>query len=118
MCQSSYNESLIIELDSVLTQFNRYVLIIILLFGIVGNILNIIVLSQRSLRANPCAWIFLVASIVNLISILTGLITRMLSDWVADPTTYIRWVCRLRAYAVSSTRTMAPWLIALATIDL
>ncbi|CAF4650898.1 unnamed protein product, partial [Rotaria sp. Silwood2] len=30
---------------------------------------------------------------------------------------YIGWVCKLRAFLVFTTRTIAPWLILLATVD-
>ncbi|CAF2628297.1 unnamed protein product [Rotaria sp. Silwood2] len=117
MSELSYNESLIILLHNVSSQFNRYISIFIFIFGVVGNILNIFVLSRRSLRSNPCAWIFLVASIVNLISILSGLITIMIGGWVANPAGYIELLCKIRSFLVFTTRTIAPWLIALATID-
>ncbi|CAF3713833.1 unnamed protein product [Rotaria sordida] len=117
MSELSYNESLIILLDNISTQFNRYVSILIFLFGVVGNILNILVLSQRALRSNSCAWIFLASSIANLISILFGLTTRIISGWTTDPIDNIGWACKLRAFVVFSTRTIASWLIVLATVD-
>lgn len=113
----SYNDFLDNLLSEVLKQLNRYVAVIIFLFGVVGNILNILVLSQKFFRFNSCAWLFLVSSIINLISILCGLTTRILSGWIVDPTSYIGWACKLRALIVFATRTMSPWLFALATID-
>ncbi|CAF1340726.1 unnamed protein product [Rotaria sordida] len=117
MSELSYNASLIILLDNISTQFNRYASVLILLFGVVGNILNILVLSQRALRSNSCAWIFLASSIANLISILFGLTTRIISGWTTDPIDHIGWACKLRAFVVFSTRTIASWLIVLATVD-
>ncbi|CAF1351589.1 unnamed protein product [Rotaria sordida] len=117
MSAISDNESLIILLESISTQCNRYATLIIFLFGVVRNILNILVLTRRSFRSNSCAWIFLTLSIVNLISILFGLTTRIINGWTTVPTDYIGWACKLRAFVVFSTRTIASWLIVLATVD-
>lgn len=107
---SDYLNSLSVNIDQTLS-------IIIFAFGVVGNILNIIVLSQRALRINPCAWLFLTSSIANLISILVALSTRILAGWGEDPTDHISWVCKCRAFILFTTRTIAFWLIALATIN-
>ena len=89
----------------------------IFIFGFIGNILNFLVLSNKKLRSNPCAYLFRISSFINLISILIGLPTRILAGWNIDPTTTINWICKFRAFTVFSTRTMVTWLIALATID-
>ncbi|CAF3419201.1 unnamed protein product [Rotaria socialis] len=117
MSSSSNNESLIELLQTISTTCNRYVAICIFIFGVVGNMLNIFVLSQRCFRSNSCAWSFLVSSIANLISILFGLLTRIISGWAIDPTSYIGWICKIRAHVVFTTRTIALWLIVIATID-
>src|SRR5690349_20026217 len=101
------DDNLIQSLNFISKQFNRYLSSIIFIFGIVGNILNCLVLSQRTLRTNSCAELFLVSSFVDLISILIGLPTRILAGWELDPTTTISWICKLRAFIVFSTRTMA-----------
>jgi hypothetical protein len=105
------------SLDYISEQLNRYLAIIIFIFGIVGNILNCFILSQRTLQSNPCAVLFFVSSFVGLISILIGMPTRILAGWNLDPTTTNTSICKLRAFIVFSTRTMAIWLITLATID-
>lgn len=114
---SSLNDSSINWFDNASIQINRYFTLIVFCFGVIGNILNILVLSQRTLRKNPCAWLFLISSIANLISILFGLTTRIKSGWDLDLTDTIPWLCKLRAFVVFSSRTMALWLITLATID-
>jgi len=96
---------------------NRYFGIFIFLFGIVGNTANIFVLSQRPLRSNPCAWLFLAASISNFIAILAGLTSRFLSTWGADLTNTNQFLCKLHAFLLFDGITIAAWLIALATID-
>jgi hypothetical protein len=115
---SSTNDTNLIDLlDCISEQLNRYIAIVIFIFGTVGNILNCLVLSQRTLRTNPCALLFLVSSFVDLISILFGLTTRILAGWNLDPTTTINWICKIFTFIVFSTRTTAIWLITLAVID-
>ncbi|CAM4829184.1 unnamed protein product [Rotaria magnacalcarata] len=105
------------SLKYTLEQLNRYLALAIFIFGSLGNILNCLVLSQRKLRSHPCASIFLVSSFLSLICILIGVPPRILASWNLDPTNTINIACKLHAFIVFSTRTMAIWLIALATID-
>ncbi len=98
-------------------QINRYFSIFLFIFGTVGNILNILVLSKRSLRSNPCAWLFLISSFANLIALLSGLTTRVISNWTVDITDTIGWLCKLRIFTLYTSRTIASWLIMLASID-
>ncbi|CAF0965882.1 unnamed protein product [Adineta ricciae] len=99
------------------SQINYYFSIFLFIFGMVGNVLNIFVLSQRSLRSNPCAWLFLISSIANLIVILSGLTTRIVSYWTVDIIDTTGWICKTRVYVLYVSRTIASWLIILATID-
>ena len=115
MNTSTYN--LILRLNDVSTQLNRYFSIFIFIFGIVGNILNCLVLSQRALRTNPCSFCFLISSIASFISILSGLATRMLAGYAVDLTNTITWLCKLRAFILFVSRTIASWLLTLASID-
>ncbi|CAF3731385.1 unnamed protein product [Rotaria sp. Silwood1] len=104
-------------LNNVSIQFNRYFSIFIFLFGTIGNILNCFVLSQPTLRVNPCIFLFLMSSIANMISILFGLTTRILAGWNMDITDTNIFFCKFRAFIMFVSRTIALWLIAFATID-
>ncbi|CAF0838913.1 unnamed protein product [Rotaria sordida] len=105
------------SLEYISDQLNRYVAPIIFIVGVVGNILNCLILSKRTLRSNSCALLFLISSFTSLISILIGLPTRILAGWHVDPTNTFDWACKTRVFIVFSTRTMSIWLITLATID-
>lgn len=111
------NNTLIRNLHLLSIESNRYFGLIIFIFGSVGNLLNIFVLSQRSLRSNPCALLFLVASVSNLLAILSGLTSRILAGWNLDISSTLPWLCKLRAFITFPSRTAAYWLIAFATID-
>ena len=114
---SSSEIDLIVFLNDLSIQFNRYFSIGILLFGTIGNLLNCLVLSQPILRTNPCTFLFLVSSIANTISILSGLSTRILAGWNLDFTIRNSLLCKSRAYIMFVSRTIAFWLIALASVD-
>lgn len=107
------------ELNHISIQINRYFSLVLLLFGMTGNILNCLIFSQRKLRSNPCVLYFLAASILNLISILSGVPPRMLRDWniLPDLSETNSRLCQFRLFVLFSSRTIAAWLLLCATID-
>jgi hypothetical protein len=111
------DEIIILYLKSILSQINLYFGIFIFCFGIVGNILNILVLFQRSLRSNPCIIIFLASSTAGIIAILSGLTSRVLSGVTIDLSSTINWICKFRGFILFTSRAITFWLIMLATID-
>lgn len=114
---TSSNANAILLWNSATTHLNRYFSIGIFIFGIIGNLLNIAVLSQRTLRSNPCAFLFLTSSIASLIAIFSGLFTRTTAGWTVDLTSSITWLCQLRTFVVFASRNIAYGLLALASID-
>jgi hypothetical protein len=111
------NPTIIASLNNATIQLNRYLSIIIYLFGTIGNILNILILSQRIFRSNSCAFIFLISSIASLIAILSGLTNRIIGAWTVDLTYSIDWLCQFRGLILFTSRMIALWLITLATFD-
>ncbi|CAF4037047.1 unnamed protein product [Rotaria sordida] len=109
--------NLIATINNVTLQVVRYFSIFIFLFGSIGNILNILALSQRAFRSTPCAVFFLFSSVVNFIAILSGLLSRILSGWGADLTATNRFFCKLRGFVVNIARSVAIWYILFAMID-
>jgi len=96
---------------------NLYFGLFIFIFGVVGNILNILILNQRTFRSNACIYLFRASSIANLISIFFGLTPRILSRWKLDFTATHDIPCKFRAFITFSSRTIALWLIMFATAD-
>ncbi|CAF1552902.1 unnamed protein product [Rotaria sp. Silwood1] len=114
----SSNATVLISIwNNASSKINCYFSICLFIFGVIGNALNTLVLSQRSLRSNSCAWLFLISSIFNLISILSGLPTRILSGWIILLTDRITWLCKIRVFTLLTSRSIASWLIVLATLD-
>ncbi|UJR18212.1 hypothetical protein I4U23_005113 [Adineta vaga] len=114
---SSVNLNIITILNNVTNQTNRYISLLIFIFGLIGNILNIFVFLHRTLRSNSCSLLFLTSSIANIISIISGLITRMLSGWSVDSTDTIVGLCKLRIFILWISRTFVMWILMLTTID-
>jgi hypothetical protein len=114
---SSSDAEVIALVNNISFQINRYFGIFTCVFGVIGNILNILILSQKPLRSNPCTWLFLNSSIASLISVLFGVIPRFLSTWDADLTNTNDFLCKFRVFTVFGSLTIGFWLIGLATID-
>ncbi|CAF1233300.1 unnamed protein product [Rotaria sp. Silwood1] len=113
----SFTQSIIEFLNHATICLNRYLSIIIYLFGTIGNILNILILSQRKFRSNSCAFLFLISSIASLIAIISGLTNRVISGWTIDIAYTTTWLCKFRAMILFTSRMIALWLISFATID-
>ena len=111
------DRNLIQQLKTIVNGINFYFGLVIYFFGILGNILNILMLSQRSLRSNTCVMIFLASSITGILTILFGLTSRLIPDTTGDVADKIRWICKVRAFIVFTSRSATFWLIMLATID-
>lgn len=107
----------ITALNNASTALNSYAPIFIYIFGTVGNCLNILVLSQRTLRSNPSAIYFLASSLAGIIVIISGLTSRMMSGYNGDLTLTVGWICKIRNVVLYSFRTVVFWMIVCATID-
>ncbi|UJR35002.1 hypothetical protein I4U23_027778 [Adineta vaga] len=106
------------DLSTVSRLLNTYLIPLIVLFGVIGNILSILIFTRPSLRRS-CSIYFLVGSINGLIILLFGGITRWLSDGFLgiNPTTNSLVYCRFRSYFVYVIYNIAPYLTACITID-
>jgi hypothetical protein len=114
---SSSDQSLIASINNATIQLNRYLPLLIYVTGVIGNLLNTLVLSRRALRSNPCALLFLVSSVAGLIALLSGLTTRLTAGWAIDLSETIGWLCKLRIFVLFIARTMVVGLLVFAAID-
>jgi hypothetical protein len=108
-----------IQLGIVTQQINRYGTIFLLLFGVIGNLLNCLVFTRQTVRTNPCAVYFLAASSVNLIVFLAAFIPGIIDGWSskADLKETISSLCQFTLVILFTSRSIAAWMIAFATID-
>ena len=115
---NSTNDFTINLINNITLQVNRYMTLLIFLFGTIGNLLNIIVFIQPALRLNPCAVYFLGSSASGLGIILVGLPSRIIAGWtLIDPASTNSWFCKTRIFLLYSCRTTLVWLLVFATID-
>ena len=98
-------------------QFNRYVPIPLLFLGLLGNVLNVLILRRPSLRSNPCSMCFIAASLVNLLVLVDGLIPRILLSFDKDPSDTSDFLCKTKYYVIYASSALSSWFIVLATID-
>jgi hypothetical protein len=100
MVTNNTNSSTIAYLNCITHELNRYIPILFLTFGTIGNILNIIVFTRPSLRTNPCSLYFISGSIANFLSLYVGLITPFLGIYNLDPTQKSNSLCKIRFYQI------------------
>ncbi len=100
-------------------QLARYVYCPLYIAGNIGNILNLIVFSHSKLRSSSvCSWYFLILSIVNLIAINTGYLTRILSYMgVSDPSRTVGWYCMSRVYISTLSLTLGRHFLCSIIVD-
>jgi hypothetical protein len=111
------SQSTINYLNFVTPELNRYIPLILLTLGTIGNFTNILVFTRPLLRRNPCSIYFVSSSIINFFALYVGLITPFLALYNLDPTQYIDILCKIRFYLRYSTITLSTWFILLACID-
>ncbi|CAF2174532.1 unnamed protein product [Rotaria magnacalcarata] len=91
------------EIEIVIGTVNYYGPIILLAFGIVGCICNLITFTALQLRNNYCAFYFLASTLFDLLSIRFGVSIRFATDHFGSNLLHSdRVYCKLRAYLVSA----------------
>jgi hypothetical protein len=108
-----------VTIDYTIQQYTLYVGYFLLITGILGNIMNIYILSAvRSYRSTPCTFYFLIASIYDIMIIIVGLISRILETGhgLDLSTSSVLW-CKFRQYFITSISIIPFYCQCLATID-
>ncbi|CAF1151853.1 unnamed protein product [Adineta steineri] len=96
---------------------NRYISIVLLFFGIIGNILNILVFTRKIFRNNICVTYFLASAIFDFLFIIIGLIPRTLNGFNVDPTQNSAIICKLKFFIIYLSGYTAAWFIGFASIE-
>jgi len=115
---NSTSISLASRLTFIQNDITIYVLTTILIFGNIGNIGNLIIFSQKLLRANVCSWYFIIFSIGNIITINFGCSTRIISLWTGYDLVRISIIfCKLRIYFTIFGLSLSRNFLSLISID-
>ena len=99
-------------------QFNLYMPIPTFIFGVVGNMFNIIVFTRPSLRKNPCTTYFCSSSVANLNVLVFGLVVRVIMDGFGyDLGSSNIIFCRIRYLILHCSIALSSWFYILAGVD-
>jgi len=114
---ASINSTAVLTLNNFAFQLNRYMSIFIILFGSIGNILNLFIFRRPKHRTNPCAIYFFYASVAGLIALYSGLISRIFAGFSLDLSATTEGLCQFRAFTVWVSTTASSWYLTYATVD-
>lgn len=107
----------IINLLNIATLLNQTVPIPLLIFGTIGHLINIVILTRKSLQKNSCAFYFLASTFANLICLWIGLFFRLLSGYHLDPTSWDTIICKFRFYFAYIGLFLSSFFLLYASID-
>ena len=102
----------------VAAQLAKVVLLIFIILGTIGNILNLVIFTRPVLLRSPCTLYLIAASIDNILVIYTSLLTRMLaSGFNYDITILSDFLCKFRYYPGYVFLAVSPYFYILASFD-
>lgn len=78
----SNNNDLVLSINNATMQINRHLAALMLLFGTIGNTLNILVLNEQTLKNIPCTIYLCCSSISSIIFLWSALLTRVLQGYI------------------------------------
>ncbi|UJR18010.1 hypothetical protein I4U23_004911 [Adineta vaga] len=113
----SSSTDLIFSLNYATMQINRHGATLLLLFGTVGNLLNICVLTEHTFQEKPCSFYLSWSSITSLIFIWSGFLTRVLQGYNVNWPNENPIACKTRQLVLNVTWAMGTWCLVGANID-
>jgi hypothetical protein len=113
----STDAQFIAELTLLGKLLTRYILLIMFILSLVGNILNVLVFCQSKLRSNPCTIYLLAGSCFNLIWTVAAVLSRFLSTYNLDFSAQISALCKVRHFIFFTFSSVSVWMMTLATFD-
>ena len=117
MSNTTIIDSFLTTVNSIQTGSFLYGYSIIFLFGNIGSILSVLVLTQRNYRQNSCSCYILASTITNLFIMNFIIVFRILLGFNIDPTKTSWFFCKFRAYMAQVLTVLSRTYILLACID-
>lgn len=105
-------------LNQIISGITLYVPYFTIIFGTLGSIFNLLTFTSRQLWNNTCGLYFLCSAIFDLIYLMVGALTRLMSDhypYVLPSRSVV--YCKLRYFVSIIAPTLATFFVALASID-
>ena len=114
----SSSPSSIEQLNTAASQLTLLISVVCIVLGSVGLLLNLVILTRRSLRSNSCSVYFFWATCINIFIVFVILPFRILvGTFNIDPTVSSEPLCKVQVYIFSIARASSLWFISLACID-
>ncbi|CAF2660885.1 unnamed protein product [Rotaria sp. Silwood2] len=105
-------------LQLIQNQLVRYISLTLLIIGTIGNILNCLVFTRRSLRRNSCSVYFFATSIANLIALYFGCLIRLLITFgIYSTSSQSPIYCKTRTFFTYMPLSASTWFIVAACAD-
>lgn len=114
---SNTSSSSSINFISINQAINRYVPMPLLFFGIIGNILNVLIFTRKIFRHNICVNYFFASTIFNFFAIIVGLLPRLLNGYGYDRSQSSAILCKLRFFISYHSGYTSAWFISLACVE-
>ncbi|CAF1423718.1 unnamed protein product [Adineta ricciae] len=105
------------SLADVRVSMTRYGMSTFLVLGVIGNLINVLMFARRESLRNSCSLYLLTASIINILSILWGIIPSLYILDHTDPSTYSVVYCKLRLYTIHTILMIGRSLMVVACFD-
>jgi hypothetical protein len=114
---TSSDDALIAQLSYITILISRYGILVLVIFGTVGNTSNVIVFCQPKLRVSPCSLYLRTGACIDFILTVTIALPRMLTTYHLDYSAIIGVLCKMRQFAYYYLSSLSVWMVALATFD-
>ncbi|CAF1226126.1 unnamed protein product [Adineta steineri] len=114
----SLSDGFLTLLQSVQTSLFRIGGLILLVFGVVSCIINLIVFTQKNQRKSPCSIYLIAVNVANFLYIVLALLFLILTvGYGTDLTIYNLFMCRFYYYRSYLFDILSPFYLILASID-
>ena len=117
MNSTTDDDQRISQLETIGLLLTRYCLIVVFSFGVIGNLLNVLIFRQAKFQANACSFYLFSTSISNIIWLSSAALIRVLSTFELDLSEKISAVCKIRQYIVYTLQSLSALFIGLAAVD-
>ena len=99
-------------------QLTRIIVPVIILVGVLSNVLNIILLTRRTLIHHACSQYFLALAVTNLFYSSCLLVVNFLADgYQLDPSRHSAVLCKLISYLLNACPSLSVYFLVLASAD-
>ncbi|UJR20121.1 hypothetical protein I4U23_023253 [Adineta vaga] len=106
------------QLREIVAYIHGYYLIPIFIFGIAGNLMNVIIFSRNTLKHTTCSLYFISLSIIHVFVLCFGCLTRIVITLSGfDLTRYSLFFCKFRVYFFVAGIAISRYYLCLISID-